>query len=368
MALHPEGREPAGPVADERAGLHRVGTSSGTGRAALLDERGRPLRDLRISVTDRCNFRCSYCMPREVFGPGFKFLPAAEILSFEEIARISRAAAELGVRKLRITGGEPLLRRDLPELIAQLPREGGLDIALTTNGSLLANHARALAQAGLSRVTVSLDSLEDAVFKRMNDADVPVSRVLAGIDAALAAGLAVKVNAVIRRGVNDHGLLALARHFKGTPITLRLIEFMDVGNSNGWDMTDVVSAREMLERIGGELPLEPLEASYTGEVARRYRYTDGGGELGIIASVTQPFCGDCSRARLSAQGSLYTCLFAVRGHDLRAVLRGGIGDEELLGLLSRIWRGRSDAYSEQRGQPLVKLGRSRKIEMSYIGG
>jgi cyclic pyranopterin phosphate synthase len=368
MALHPEGREPAGPVADERAGLHRAETLGGGRGAALLDERGRPLRDLRISVTDRCNFRCSYCMPREVFGPGFKFLPAAEILSFEEIARVSRAAVELGVRKLRITGGEPLLRRDLPALVAQLPRGRGLDIALTTNGSLLANQAVALAGAGLSRVTVSLDSLDDAVFKRMNDADVPVSRVLAGIDAALAAGLAVKVNAVIRRGVNDDGLLALARHFKGTPVTLRLIEFMDVGNSNGWDLTDVVSAKEMLERIGAELPLSPLEASYAGEVARRYRYTDGGGELGIIASVTQPFCGDCSRARLSAQGSLYTCLFAVQGHDLRAALRGGIDDEGLRGLLTRVWRARRDAYSEQRGQPLVKHGRARKIEMSYIGG
>jgi len=370
MALHPEGREPAGSVADDAAELHRAGTLAGAGRAApaLLDERGRPLRDLRISVTDRCNFRCSYCMPREVFGPGFKFLPAAEILSFEEIARISRAAVQLGVRKLRITGGEPLLRRDLAELVTQLPHGRGLDIALTTNGSLLSNHARALAQAGLSRVTVSLDSLDDAVFKRMNDADVPVSRVLAGIDAALAAGLAVKVNAVIRRGVNDAGLLDLARHFKGTPITLRLIEFMDVGNSNGWDLTDVVSAKEMLERIGAELPLRPLEALYTGEVARRYRYSDGSGELGVIASVTQPFCGDCSRARLSAQGSLYTCLFAGRGHDLRAALRGGIDDEGLLALLTRIWRGRNDAYSEQRGQPLVKLGRPRKIEMSYIGG
>jgi GTP 3',8-cyclase len=372
MAQHPEGREPAGPVVDEPAELHRAGTLAGGGRA-VLDARGRPLRDLRISVTDRCNFRCSYCMPREVFGPGFKFLPAAEILSFEEIARISRAAVQLGVRKLRITGGEPLLRRDLAGLIAQLPRERpgereAIDIALTTNGSLLANHASGLARAGLSRVTVSLDSLDDAVFTRMNDADVPVSRVLAGIDAALSAGLAVKVNAVIRRGVNDHGLLDLARHFKGTPITLRLIEFMDVGNSNGWDLTDVVSAKEMLERIGAELPLTPIEASYAGEVARRYRYVDGGGELGIIASVTQPFCGDCSRARLSAQGSLYTCLFAARGHDLRAALRGGIDDDALVALLGRVWRARSDAYSEQRGQPLVKLGRGRKIEMSYIGG
>jgi len=307
-------------------------------------------------------------MPREVFGPGFKFLPAAEILSFEEIARISRAAVELGVRKLRITGGEPLLRRDLHKLVELLPRGPGLDVALTTNGSLLARQASRLAQAGLPRVTVSLDSLDDATFERMNDADVPLSRVLAGIDAALAAGLGVKVNAVIRRGVNDHGLLDLARHFKGTPITLRLIEFMDVGNTNGWNASDVVSAREMLERVGSELPLEPVEPHYAGEVARRYRYLDGGGELGIIASVTQPFCGDCSRARLSAQGSLYTCLFAAQGHDLRAPLRGGIDDAGLLGLLSRIWQVRADAYSELRGQRLVTLGRQPKIEMSYIGG
>ena len=373
MALPPEGQEPvAGSNAEPlRAGTH-AGAADRAGAAgdlhSLLDERGRPLRDLRISVTDRCNFRCSYCMPREVFGPGFKFLPAAEILSFEEIARISRAAVQLGVRKLRITGGEPLLRRGLGNLIELLPQGPGLDIALTTNGSLLSGHAQALAQAGLSRVTVSLDSLDDAVFRRMNDADVPVSRVLAGIDAALAAGLVVKVNAVIRRGVNDQGLLDLARHFKGTPITLRLIEFMDVGNTNGWNLTDVVSARQMLEQIGAELPVEPLEPLYTGEVARRYRYADGSGELGIIASVTQPFCGDCSRARLSAQGSLYTCLFAAEGHDLRAALRGGIGDEELLDLLCRVWRRRADAYSEQRGQPLVKLRRTRKIEMSYIGG
>ena len=376
MVLHPEGQEPAAPVTGShvasgellRVGTHAAGEVAARPRPALLDERRRPLHDLRISVTDRCNFRCSYCMPREVFGPGFKFLPASEILSFEEIARISRAAVELGVSKLRITGGEPLLRRGLAELVGLLPRGPGIDIALTTNGSLLASHARSLAQAGLSRVTVSLDSLDDAVFKRMNDADVPVSRVLEGIDAALAAGLGVKVNAVIRRGVNDAGVLDLARRFKGTPITLRLIEFMDVGNTNGWNMADVVSAKDMLARIDAELPLTPLEPLYTGEVARRYRYVDGGGELGIIASVTQPFCGDCSRVRLSAQGSLYTCLFAAHGHDLRAALRGGIDDGGLLALLTRIWEQRSDAYSEQRGQQLVRLGRARKIEMSYIGG
>jgi cyclic pyranopterin phosphate synthase len=337
-------------------------------RQAIIDQRGRPLRDLRISVTDRCNFRCSYCMPRSEFGPGFKFLPAAEILSFEEIARLSRAFVSLGVRKLRITGGEPLLRRGLPQLIELLPRGPGIDLALTTNGSLLERHARSLKAAGLQRVTVSLDSLDDATFRRMNDADVPVRQVLDGIDAALDAGMKVKVNAVIRRGVNDDGLLDLVRRFRNTGIVLRLIEFMDVGNTNGWSLTEVLSAREMLALIGEQFPLEPLEAHYAGEVARRHRFTDGAGEIGIIASVTQPFCGDCSRARLSAQGSLYTCLFAGRGHDLRAVLRGGIEDGELLESLADIWHQRSDAYSELRGQPLVKLGKARKIEMSYIGG
>jgi GTP 3',8-cyclase len=342
--------------------------SRATTGGPALDRRARPLRDLRISVTDRCNFRCSYCMPRSQFGPGFKFLPAAEILSFEEIARLARVFVGLGVRKLRVTGGEPLLRRDLPGLIALLPQGPDIDLALTTNGSLLEQHAERLRSAGLQRVTVSLDSLDDATFKRMNDADVPVSRVLSGIDAALDAGLRVKINAVIRRGVNERGLLDLVERFRGTGMVLRLIEFMDVGNTNGWNMAEVVSAREMLDVIGERHPLEPLEAHYAGEVARRYRFKDGGGELGIIASVTQPFCGDCSRARLSAQGSLYTCLFAARGHDLRAALRGGIDDVGLRAQLAGIWGERTDAYSELRGQPLVKLGRPRKIEMSYIGG
>jgi cyclic pyranopterin phosphate synthase len=346
----------------------RFSDPSSPSEGPAIDRRARPLSDLRISVTDRCNFRCSYCMPRSEFGPGFKFLPAAEILSFEEIARLARIFVGLGVRKLRITGGEPLLRRGLPDLIALLPRGPDIDVALTTNGSLLDKQVERLRDAGLGRVTVSLDSLDDATFRLMNDADVPVSRVLAGIEAALAAGLRVKVNAVIRRGVNERGLLDLVEHFKGTPVVLRLIEFMDVGNTNGWNMADVVSAREMLAIIGERFPLEPLEAHCASEVARRYRFADGSGELGVIASVTQPFCGDCSRARLSAQGSLYTCLFAARGHDLRAALRGGVSDPELFSLLARIWSERSDAYSEQRGQPLVKLGRARKIEMSYIGG
>ena len=307
-------------------------------------------------------------MPRSEFGPGFEFLPHDQILTFEEIARLAATFVALGVRKLRITGGEPLVRRGLHDLIALLPRGDGIDLALTTNGSLLAAQASKLARAGLQRVTVSLDSLDDATFQRMNDADVPVSRVLAGIDAARAAGMRVKVNAVIRRGVNDRGVLDLARHFRGTGITLRLIEFMDVGNTNRWTLDEVVSAKELLTLVGAQHPLEPVEPSYTGEVARRYRYRDGAGELGIIASVTQPFCGDCSRARLSAQGLLYTCLFAATGHDLRAVLRGGVDEGELKALLTSIWQARSDAYSELRGQPLVKLGRSRKIEMSYIGG
>jgi cyclic pyranopterin phosphate synthase len=307
-------------------------------------------------------------MPRSVFGPGFKFLPASEILSFEEIARLSGVFVSLGVRKLRITGGEPLLRRDLPELVRLLPKPPGLDLALTTNGSLLAKHAAALAEAGLRRVTVSLDSLDDAIFQRMNDALVPVSEVLRGVDAALAAGLELKINAVMRRGVNDHGLLDLVRRFKGTGIVLRLIEFMDVGTTNGWNDAEVLSAREMLTQIDAVYPLEAAEPHYPGEVARRYRFTDGEGEIGIIASVTQPFCGDCSRARLSAQGSLYTCLFASRGHDLRELLRAGATDEELRSALAGIWERRVDAYSELRGQPLVTLGRARKIEMSYIGG
>jgi GTP 3',8-cyclase len=372
-ARSPEERLPSGtrfldavdrPSLDRPSAWPRAATTTGP----VLDRRSRPLSDLRISVTDRCNFRCSYCMPKSEFGPGFKFLPASEILSFEEIARLANVFVELGVRKLRITGGEPLLRRGLPELIARLPQGPDIDLALTTNGSLLEGHAQRLRDAGLRRVTVSLDSLDDATFKRMNDADVPVSRVLAGIEAAQAAGLSVKVNAVIRRAVNEHGLLDLVERFKGTAIVLRLIEFMDVGNVNRWNLAEVVSARDMLATIAERHPLEPLEPHYAGEVARRYRFQDGGGEFGIIASVTQPFCGDCSRARLSAQGSLYTCLFATRGHDLRALLRGGIGQEELAQRLARIWGERSDAYSELRGQPLVKLGGARKIEMSYIGG
>jgi cyclic pyranopterin phosphate synthase len=306
-------------------------------------------------------------MPRSEFGPGFRFLPASEILSFEEISRVARVFVALGVQKLRLTGGEPLLRRDLPKLIRLLPQGEGIDLALTTNGSLLAAHAAALAQAGLRRVTVSLDSLDDAVFQRMNDAQVPVRDVLQGIERAAAVGLQIKINAVIRRGVNDAGLLDLVRHFKGSGQILRLIEFMDVGSTNGWNRDQVVPAHEMLERIGAVFPLQPAAANYAGEVAQRYSFGDGKGELGIVASVTQPFCGDCSRGRLSAQGSFYTCLFASDGHDLRALLRGGASDDELRASVSERWRARRDAYSELRGRPL-QLGTRRKIEMSYIGG
>ena len=330
------------------------------------DRLGRHLRDLRVSVTDRCNFRCRYCMPREVFGPEFAFLPRREILSYEEIARLARLCHRLGLRKVRLTGGEPLLRRDLPVLVEMLAALPDVELALTTNGSLLPRRAAELAAAGLDRVTVSLDSLDEAVFRRMNDADFPVSRVLEGIDAALAAGLApVKVNAVVHRGVNDHTLVDLARHFRGTGVVVRFIEYMDVGTTNGWRMDDVVPAAEIVARLDAELPLEPLPPRYPGEVARRYRYADGSGEIGVIASVTQPFCGACTRARLSAEGKLYTCLFATAGTDLRAALRGGATDDELLRLLAGVWGAREDRYSEVR---TAATAGAPKVEMSYIGG
>jgi cyclic pyranopterin phosphate synthase len=333
--------------------------------AATLDRLGRPARDLRISVTDRCNFRCVYCMPREVYGLDHPFLPRSEILSFEEIARVARAFHGLGVRKLRLTGGEPLLRRDLERLVAMLAELDDVDVTLTTNGALLARKARLLADAGLSRVTVSIDSLDDAVFRAMNDVDVPVERVLEGIDAAAAAGLPVKVNTVVKRGLNDDGILALAEHFRGTGHVLRFIEFMDVGHTNGWRLDDVVPAAEIVARIDAVHPLEPVEPGYRGETARRWRYADGAGEIGVIASVTQPFCGDCTRARLSADGKLYTCLFATTGRDLRPLLREGAGDDELLGHLAQAWRIRDDRYSELRTSATGELP---KVEMSYIGG
>ncbi|MPZ99752.1 MAG: GTP 3',8-cyclase MoaA [Dehalococcoidia bacterium] len=333
---------------------------------SLVDTLGRPVHDLRISVTDRCNFRCQYCMPKEVFGPGFAFLPRDQVLSFEEITRLTRIFTGLGVRKARLTGGEPTLRSQLPTLVELLKGIDGLEVTLTTNGTLLASQAEALAAAGLDRVTVSLDSLDDATFRQMNDMDFPVHLVLEGIEAAARAGLApVKVNAVVRRGVNDHTLLDLARHFRGTGHILRFIEFMDVGTTNGWRMDEVVPASELRDRIDAEFRLEPLDPNYTGEVAQRYRYRDGAGEVGFITSVTQPFCATCTRARLSADGKLYTCLFAAGGTDLREILRSGASDEEVEALLRSTWERRSDRYSELRSSETAGLP---KVEMSYIGG
>jgi cyclic pyranopterin phosphate synthase len=326
---------------------------------------GRPLRDLRISVTDRCNFRCVYCMPKEVFGRDHRFMDRRELLTFEEIERVAAAFVAHGVEKLRITGGEPLLRRDLDVLVGRLSQLGDLDVTLTTNGALLAAQAARLRAAGLQRVTVSLDSLDDATFQAMNDVKFPVARVLAGIEAAAAAGLRVKVNMVVKRGLNDGSILEAARYFKGSGHVLRFIEFMDVGSTNGWRLDDVVPAAEIVRTIGEELPLEPVEAAYRGEVARRYRYRDGDGEIGVIASVTQPFCGDCTRARLSAEGTLYTCLFAVRGHDLRALVRSGATDEQLHDAIGRVWSRRADRYSELRSEATTSVP---KVEMSYIGG
>ena len=331
----------------------------------VTDTLGRPVRDLRISVTDRCNFRCVYCMPREVFGRDYRFLPRRELLTFEEIERVGRLFVGLGVRKLRLTGGEPLLRRDVEQLVAALAALGDVDLTMTTNGALLAPKAAALARAGLSRVTVSLDSLDDEVFRTMNDVDFPVARVLGGIDAAAAAGLPVKVNVVVKRGLNEGSIVDVARRFRGTGHVVRFIEYMDVGATNGWRLDDVVPAAEIVEAIDAELPLEPIAAAYRGDVARRYRYRDGSGEIGVIASVTQPFCGDCTRARLSADGKLYTCLFAVRGHDLRAVLRSGAGDDEVEATIRAVWERRTDRYSEIRTGETATL---RKVEMSYIGG
>jgi cyclic pyranopterin phosphate synthase len=332
---------------------------------APIDKLGRPLHDLRISITDRCNFRCVYCMPKEVFGRDYAFLPRTELLSFEEITRLARAFVANGVQKIRITGGEPLVRRDVERLIEMLAQIDDLDLTLTTNGALLPQKAKALADAGLKRVTVSLDSLDDETFRAMNDVDFPVAQVLEGIDVAAAAGLPVKVNVVVKRGLNDEGILDLARHFRATPHTLRFIEYMDVGHTNGWRLDDVVPAAEIVETINAEFPLEPVDPSYRGEVARRWRYADGLGEVGVIASVTQPFCGDCTRARISADGQLYTCLFALKGHDLRALVRNGASDEALRTEIASLWTRRADRYSELRTAQTAALP---KIEMSYIGG
>ena len=336
----------------------------------VQDDFGRPLRDLRVSVTDRCNFRCTYCMPKQAFGDAYRFLDREELLSFEEITRLARVAVGLGVEKLRLTGGEPLIRRQLERLVSMLS-ELGVDLTLTTNGSLLPQKARALADAGLRRITVSLDALDDPTFRAMNDVDFPVERVLEGIEAARSAGLPVRVNCVVKRGVNEDQIVPLARYFRASGDTLRFIEFMDVGQTNGWRLDDVVPAAEILARINAEFPIRPAEAAYRGEVARRWRYRDGEGEIGVIASVTDPFCRDCTRVRISAEGRLFTCLFAVRGHDLRALLREGASDGELAARLSRIWNARGDRYSELRSQATAAAARTdelAKIEMSYIGG
>ena len=332
----------------------------------LNDTLNRPLHDLRISVTDRCNFRCVYCMPKEVFGPDHPFLHRDQILTFEEITRLAGLFTTQGVRKIRLTGGEPLVRRDLPDLVAMLAQIPDLDLTLTTNGSLLPKHARALKAAGLKRVTVSLDSLDDETFMKMNDVDFPVSKVLDGMDAAAAAGLGpIKVNMVVKRGLNETSILPMARFFREKGYILRFIEYMDVGHSNGWRLDDVMPAAEIVKTISAEMPLEPVDPNYTGEVAERWRYMDGSGEIGVIASVTQAFCSTCTRARLSAEGKLYTCLFGIKGHDFRALLRGGATDEEISATIAKVWGNRDDRYSEIRSDNTVSLP---KVEMSHIGG
>ena len=342
----------------------------------LADTLARPLRDLRISVTDRCNFRCVYCMPKEVFDKDYAFLPHSALLSFEEITRVARLFVAHGVEKIRLTGGEPLLRKNLENLVAMLralktPDGHELDLTLTTNGSLLARKAQALKDAGLNRVTVSLDAMDDATFRRMNDVDFSVSDVLRGIDAAHQAGLGpVKVNMVVKGGMNDQEIIPMARHFKGTPTILRFIEYMDVGASNGWKMDEVIPSAEVVRRISEVMPLEPIGANYAGETAARWRYRDGGGEVGMISSVTQAFCHDCTRARLSTEGKLYTCLFATSGHDLRALLRDGRSDAEISTAVAHVWRARGDRYSELRTNSTDGLAPAsrKKVEMSYIGG
>jgi cyclic pyranopterin phosphate synthase len=355
------------PLVDTRAAsrfeaLARVPAPAGPPQDAL----GRRLSDLRISVTDRCNFRCVYCMPKDVFGRDYPFLAHADLLTFEEMTRVARAFVDRGVAKIRLTGGEPLLRRNVERLIEMLSSIGDLDLTLTTNGALLAKKARSLRDAGLKRVTVSLDSLDDPTFRAMNDVDFPVARVLEGIEAAAAAGLApVKINMVVKRGVNEASIVPMARHFRGSGHIVRFIEYMDVGATNGWRMDDVVSAAEIVRAIDAELPLVSAGANYRGEVAERWRYRDGGGEIGVIASVTQAFCRDCTRARLSTDGRLYTCLFANAGYDLRSLLRGGAADEEIGNAIAAVWRQRGDRYSEIR---TANTTRDPKIEMSYIGG
>ena len=336
----------------------------------ITDTMGRPLKDLRISVTDRCNFRCTYCMPSEIFGESYKFLPKNEILSFEEIARLARIFVKFGVNKLRITGGEPLLRTDLHKLIAMLTGMPGLeDLTLTTNAFLLPQQAQQLKDAGLQRVTISLDTLDDEVFKEMNGRGISIDRVLQGIDAAAAAGLApIKINAVVQRGVNDHTVVDLARHFKNSGHIVRFIEYMDVGNRNGWKWDQVVPAAEIVQQIDAEMPLEPVDSNYPGEVANRYRYRDGQGEIGVISSVSQPFCANCTRSRLSTDGKLYTCLFASTGVSLRDEMRAGASDDDLRNLITRIWTRRTDRYSEERTELASLQNVPAKVEMYQIGG
>jgi len=361
------------PIAEHRydSALPYVPESPQVPTGSLVDARRRPLHDLRISVTDRCNFRCSYCMPKSVFDRDYAFLPQSSLLRFEEIERIVKVFIAHGIEKVRLTGGEPLLRKDLEKLIERLAllttvKARPLDLTLTTNGSLLTRKAASLRDAGLQRITVSLDALDDDVFRAMNDVDFPVSDVLDGIDAAARAGFdAIKVNMVVKRGVNDHQIVPMARHFRGSGHVLRFIEFMDVGASNGWRLDDVIPSRDVVAAIHAVHPLEPIAAQYGGEVAERWRYLDGSGEIGVISSVTQPFCADCSRARLSTEGRLYTCLFAASGHDLRGLLRGGASDVQLAGAIAHLWQIRDDRYSEIRSSQT--LGQH-KIEMSYIGG
>ena len=368
------------PLADLRyaAALPRIPALLLPANGRLSDTLGRPLRDLRISVTDRCNFRCSYCMPKEVFDRNYKFLPQTSLLSFEEITRTARLFATHGVNKLRLTGGEPLLRKHLEVLVSHLaalrtPEGSLLDITLTTNGSLLARKAQALADAGLKRVTVSLDALDDSTFRRMNDVDFPVADVLHGIEAAQRAGLSpIKINMVVKRGTNDHEIVPLARHVRahcGPGVVLRFIEYMDVGATNGWRMDEVLPSRQVVERLHEVLPLEPVAPGAAGETAQRWRYLDGGGEVGVISSVTQAFCRECNRARLSTEGKLFVCLFASRGHDLRALLRGDYSDEQIAAAIGLIWNVREDRYSELRSGAVAEPGSGeRRVEMHYIGG
>jgi GTP 3',8-cyclase len=332
----------------------------------LYDTLNRPLRDLRISVTDRCNFRCVYCMPKEIFGPDYQYLHRDQILTFEEITRLAKIFAQHGVKKIRLTGGEPLVRKGLPDLVAMLASIPDIDLTLTTNGSLLTKLSKPLKNAGLKRVTVSLDSLDDEIFKAMNDVDYPVQKVIEGMDAAAEAGLTpIKVNMVVKRGMNEQSILPMARFFREKGYILRFIEYMDVGHTNGWRMDDIVSSKEIMNMINAEMPIEPVDPNYRGEVAERWKYKDGSGEVGFVSSVTQAFCRDCNRARLSAEGKLYTCLFSIKGHDFRDLLRNGATDEEISALLEKVWGKRTDRYSEIRSENTIPLP---KVEMSHIGG